>query len=426
VTKQWNRLKQLVSNALADPGQAFWALSAATIVAGAVFVLFPNTVTFLLTLAVVLAIHLSALNRTMKVLLWAVLILLVIPIGGVEQTAFLNLSVQIFIAIALALGLNLVVGFSGLLDLGYVAFFAAGAYLWAIFGSAHANEFMGPVFGVTYQFPVPGWAFWLFIPLALGIAALFGLALGIPVLRLKGDYLAIVTLGFGEIIRLFVQNFDHPVNFTNGPRGISAVAAPEIFGFKLDNLIYYYFIGLVLVVAVSMMMSRLQHSRIGRAWAAMREDEIAARAMGVNLLRMKLLAFATGAAFAGVMGMVFVAKQDFVSPESFTFLESVFILAMVILGGMGSVQGAIIGAVLVTVLKLQVLKDLASLLGKLDLPNAWNLAKYQPLLLGIILIVMMIKRPEGILPPKVKKEDIAALEAAVVPGHAGGKSMTTD
>src|SRR5206468_946222 len=260
---------------------------------------------------------------------------------------------------ALALGLNIVVGLAGLLDLGYVAFFAVGAYSWAIFGSPHAAVLFG-----GGGFPLPSWWFYPFLVIGLAVAAGTGVVLGLPVLRLRGDYLAIVTLGFGEVIRVLANNLDKPINVTNGPRGITPISRPPL-PVEVSYAVGFYFLVLLIVVVVILVNRRLEDSHIGRAWEAMREDQLAAQAMGVPLVRAKLLAFAAGASFAGVMGVVFSAKQVFINPESFTFLESIGVLAMVILGGMGSIPGAIIGATVVTVLNLQVLKGLSLWLNEL-------------------------------------------------------------
>ncbi len=239
-------------------------------------------------------------------------------------------------------------------------------------------------------------------------------------LRLHGDYLAIVTLGFGEVIRVLANNLDKPINFTNGPKGITPIARPPApFGLPYGE--FSYFLVLLIVVVVIIVNRRLEDSHIGRAWEAIREDQVAAQAMGVPLVRAKLLAFACGASFAGVMGVVFAAKQVFINPESFTFLESIGVLAMVILGGMGSIPGAVLGATVVTVLNLQVLKGLSLWLNELknagvvilgfplaDLPTQLEPAKYERMIFGIILVLMMIFRPQGILPAQRRQREIEA------------------
>jgi branched-chain amino acid transport system permease protein len=341
----------------------------------------------------------------------------------------LEIAVQIGIFVALALGLNIVVGFVGLLNLGFVAFFAIGAYLWAIFGSPHANQFIpGELFPLS-----PNW-FFIFLILSIGVGALTGVLLGLPVLRLRGDYLAIVTLGFAEVVRALVNNLDKPINLTNGPRGITPITKPPLFFKPLLELLgvnvadaalyplYFYFLVLLVVGLIIVVTHRLEHSRVGRAWKAIREDEVAAIAMGVPVVRMKLLGFAVGASFASAVGVLFAAKQVFINPESFTFMESIGVLAMVILGGMGSIPGAVLGATGVTILNLQLLKGLSlwlnslrqsgavlslPLLGDLSLANLpvqFEPAKYERMVFGLILILMMIFRPQGILPPKQEEK----------------------
>jgi branched-chain amino acid transport system permease protein len=267
------------------------------------------------------------------------------------------------------------------------------------------------------------------------VAAVAGVLLGLPVLRLRGDYLAIVTLGFGEVIRVLANNLDKPVNLTNGPQGITPISRPPLFfqpiltalGIHVSPTtlypLYLYAIVLAIVGLVVLVNRRLEDSHIGRAWEAIREDEVAAQAMGVPLVRMKLLAFACGASFAGAMGVVFSAKQVFINPESFTFLESIGVLAMVILGGMGSIPGAILGATVVTVLNLQVLKGLSLWLNELrnagvtilgynlaNLPTQLEPAKYERMIFGIILVLMMIYRPQGILPARRRVRELKGEE----------------
>ncbi len=310
----------------------------------------------------------------------------VLPLIGIRDTTYLELLIQISIFSALALGLNIVVGFAGLLDLGYVAFFAVGAYIWAMFTSSADTIFktgnmLVPASGlitlpwINLQIA----AFPLFIIFAIVLAAGFGIVLGLPVLRLRGDYLAIVTLGFGEVIRVLVNNLDKPVNLTNGAQGLHDVSAPssafllsplrsviDVLGFKsavmpdsMAQQILLYFIAIVIVGIIIVLANRLDNSPIGRAWTAIREDEVAAIAMGVPLVRMKLLAFAMGAACAGAVGVLYGAKQTFVSPESFQLTQSINILAMVIVGGLGGIRGVLLGATVVTLLNLQVLSNFA-------------------------------------------------------------------
>jgi branched-chain amino acid transport system permease protein len=370
-------------------------------------------------------------------LVYALLALgIVMPALGIHNGYYMEIAIQVGIFVALALGLNIVVGLAGLLDLGYVAFYAVGAYLWAVFASPQALKFLPDATGV---FPLaPAW-FFPFLVLGVLVAAITGVLLGLPVLRLRGDYLAIVTLGFGEVIRVLANNLDKPWNITNGPKGITPIQRPPLFfdpllravGIEASPFtlypVYFYFLVLAVVGIVILVNQRLERSHIGRAWEAIREDEVAAQAMGVPLVRMKLLAFAAGASFAGIMGVIFSAKQLFINPESFTFLESIGVLAMVILGGMGSIPGAIIGASVVTILNLQVLKGISLWLNELrnsgveilgynlaNLPSQFEPAKYERMVFGIILILMMIYRPEGIIPARRRR--IEAAEHDQAPG----------
>ncbi|PZU38969.1 MAG: ABC transporter ATP-binding protein, partial [Acidovorax sp.] len=281
--------------------------------------------------------------------------------------AWVRIADLALLYVMLALGLNIVVGYAGLLDLGYVAFYAVGAYMFGLLASPHlADNFAW----FAAQFPTGlHMSLWMVIPLALVLAACTGVLLGIPVLKLRGDYLAIVTLGFGEIIRIFMNNLDHPVNITNGPKGLGQIDSVkifgldlgkrlELFGYDINSVTLYYYLFLFLVLVTILVCYRLQDSRIGRAWMAIREDEIAAKAMGINtrnmkllaLRNMKLLAFGMGASFGGVAGAMFAAFQGFVSPESFSLMESVMIVAMVVLGGIGHIPGVILGAVLLSAL----------------------------------------------------------------------------
>lgn len=284
--------------------------------------------------------------------------------------------------IMLALGLNIVVGFAGLLDLGYIAFYALGAYMTGLLASP---QFATVLESFVNQYPAVGnsliaifgpeiaqngihLSVWFIIPLGAALAAVFGALLGAPTLKLRGDYLAIVTLGFGEIIRIFMNNLSGPVNITNGPQGINLIDPIRIFGVSLageagsqstvhvgfismPSVNAYYFLFLFLCIAIIFISYRLQHSRLGRAWVAIREDEVAAKAMGINTRNMKLLAFAMGASFGGVAGAMFASFQGFVSPESFSLMESIMVLAMVVLGGMGHIPGVILGAVLLVSLE---------------------------------------------------------------------------
>ena len=406
-------------------GGAVTALLALSSVAVVTWTGVLQTAAFVLFMASLLAVFLARIPAWLRWGLFAVALLGMMPIIGAHNGYYLEVVIQVGIFIALALGLNIVVGLAGLLDLGYVAFYAVGAYSWAIFGSPQANQIFGGGFPLA-----PIW-FYAFLLIGLMVAALTGIVLGLPVLRIRGDYLAIVTLGFGEVIRVLANNLDKPINITNGPQGITPIGRPPaLFGLNYGEFLYFLVMAIVLVVIV--VNRRLENSHIGRAWEAIREDEEAAQAMGVPLVRMKLMAFACGASFAGVMGVVFSAKQVFINPESFTFLESIGVLSMVILGGMGSIPGAIVGATLVTVLNLQVLKGLSLWLNELrnaeitifgynlaNLPSQFEPAKYERLVFGLILILMMIFRPEGILPARRRQRELAepsAEESAPEPG----------
>lgn len=367
------------------------------------FILFCNSITFLLYIVSLFLLYKSKLNLPIKLAIAAINLLIVIPVIGMVNSYYLNVLIQVGIYSVLAIGLNIVVGFAGLLDLGYVGFYATGAYVYAIFASSQASNF----FGKSWT-PVSGNFFWLFLIIAMVVAGIVGVLLGLPVLRLKGDYLAIVTLGFGEIIRILFNNMDKPINITNGPKGIAPINPPAFFGITLNQPIHYYFIVIVILLLTIIVVSRLNNSKIGRAWAAIREDELAARTMGIPLVKMKLFAFACGASFAGMMGVVFAAKQSFIDPSSFSFMESIGILAMILLGGMGSIAGVMTGAAAVVVLQLHLLKSLSGFLT--DLSNAGVIkfssqldpAQYEKLVFGFILIVMCIVRPKGILPVKRK------------------------
>ncbi|MEC2345975.1 branched-chain amino acid ABC transporter permease [Paenibacillus barengoltzii] len=374
-----------------------------------------SVIAFLLLLGSLLLLYLTTFRTSIKWAVGAMLLLVVIPFatsGGPAHQSYMEVATQCGIYIAMALGLNIVVGFAGLLDLGFVAFFAVGAYTYAIFATPQANEFIS-----GQLFPLPGGAFWIFIVLGGFMAALFGLLLGLPVLRVKGDYLAIVTLGFGEIIRIIFNNLDKPVNITNGAMGLSSIQPPNLFGLSFTFPNQFYFIVLFILAIVIFGVKRLEHSRLGRAWKAIRENEIAAQSMGIPLIRTKLTAFAIGASFSGMMGVVFAAKQTFIDPTSFTLLESITILVMVLLGGMGSVPGVILGAALVTILNLQVLTELTNWLnqltlqGVIELPSSISPSKMQRLIFGVILLLVAIFRPNGLIAAKNKKVDAAKLKA---------------
>jgi len=409
-----------------------------------------------------------------KLLVGGLSLFLILPWAGRDNTSVLDLAIQIGIFAALSLGLNIVVGLAGLLDLGYIAFFAVGAYTWGIFGSGQIGKVLtyfkdnsannGPVVAVGglvlliitalslrainrvggKRTPVANWAFllaalglvigvtllvrglvmlaaanaagltsgvnpnffWLFLILAIAAAASVGVLIGLPVLKLKGDYLAIITLGLGEVIRVLANNLG---TYTNGSQGITPIGSASVpwfnslagaIGFSPDqyNLFFLYFVVLIIIAVIVLANMRLDRSKIGRAWIAIREDEIAAQAMGVPLVQTKLIAFATGASFAGIMGVIFAAKQGFISPESFILNQSISVLSMVVLGGLGSIPGVILGAAVVTILNISLLPSLGEATASLNLPPQVNPAQLQRLVFGGILVAMMLFRPEGLLP----------------------------
>ena len=344
-------------------------------------------------------------NKLFSFLLVA-LALLVLPLllqqGGNAWVRILDMAL---LYVLLALGLNIVVGYAGLLDLGYVAFFAVGAYLFALLGSPHLAEafpWIAAAFPDGLHLPI-----WAVIPLAAALAGLFGVLLGAPTLKLRGDYLAIVTLGFGEIIRVFLNNLDRPINLTNGPKGINQIdgitffgvklSRPiEVFGFEIASVSLYYYLFLALVIVSVVICHRLEQSRIGRAWMAIREDEIAAKAMGINTRNLKLLAFGMGATFGGISGAMFAAFQGFVSPESFSLMESVMVVAMVVLGGIGHLPGVILGALLLAALP-EVLRHVAGPLQAMT-DGRIDSAILRQLLIALAMISIMLLRPRGLWP----------------------------
>ena len=345
-------------------------------------------------------------KNSLIVFLIAGALLLALPLFAAQfGQGWVRIMALALLYVLLALGLNIVVGYAGLLDLGYVAFYAVGAYMYALLASPHLLdnfESIKAAFPNGLHMPI-----WVVIPLAAALAALAGVLLGAPTLKLRGDYLAIVTLGFGEIIRVFMNNLEHPVNITNGPRGISQIdpmtlfgvsfGKPlELFGLTIPAVALYYYLFLALVVVSVVVCHRLENSRIGRAWMAIREDEIAAKAMGLNTRNLKLLAFGMGATFGGVSGSMFAAFQGFVSPESFTLMESVMIVAMVVLGGLGHIPGVILGAVMLAALP-EVLRYVAG-----DIQNLTggriDAAILRQLLIALAMIAVMLLRPRGLWP----------------------------
>ncbi|MED5101299.1 branched-chain amino acid ABC transporter permease [Niallia circulans] len=371
-----------------------------------------SVIAFLLLLLSLLLLYYMNLGNKMKWGIALLILVIVLPVSasqGPSYQAYMEVATMVGIYVCMALGLNIVVGLAGLLDLGFVAFFAVGAYTYGVFATAQANNFMP--FG-TY--PLSGNSFWFFIIIGLFVAALFGVILGIPVLRVKGDYLAIVTLGFGEIIRIVFNNLDKPVNITNGAMGLPSIQQPELFGITLSQPNQFYYIVLVMFIIVIYAVTRMEHTKLGRSWKAVRENEIAAQAMGIPLVKTKLTAFAIGASFSGMMGVVFAAKQMFVDPTSFTYLESTTILVMVILGGMGSVPGVILGAAVVTILNLQVLTELTGWLSQVTtIPDALSPAKMQRFIFGALLIIMTLYRPQGLIPAKNKKVNVKKLKESI-------------
>ena len=337
---------------------------------------------------------------------------------------------------ALALGLNIVVGLAGLLDLGYAAFFAIGAYAYGAMASWQMapdwSSFWEPFqwLGLVARFHEAGGdvvhfqvSFWLMMPVAAAVTAFFGVLFGFPTLRLRGDYLAIVTLGFGEIVPIVARNTPY---VTNGAMGLNGVAAPRLFGwsFGVDATPYYY-VGLALVAFLILTSQRLKFSRIGRAWMAIREDEIAAAAMGVNRTKMKLLAFATGAAFAGATGTLFVAKLQTATPEMFGFPVSVMILVMIVFGGIGSVWGVVLGALILQILQSWFLEDLSGWLHSLGrlIDVEWlqhiELASSIELIFGLILVLMMLYRREGLIPATRRVAPLTTEEQTAAPTRGG-------
>ncbi len=351
-----------------------------------------------------------------------VLPLLLQPFGN----AWVRIADVALLYILLALGLNIVVGYAGLLDLGFVAFFAVGAYLYGLLASPHLFEtfpWIAELFPGGLHAPL-----WAVLPFSAIVAGMFGMLLGAPTLKLRGDYLAIVTLGFGEIIRVFLNNLDQPVNITNGPKGLTLIdpvrfgdftfnGVHTFMGITFQSVTLYYYLFLALVLFSVLICHRLENSRTGRAWMAIREDEIAAKAMGINTRNLKLIAFGMGATFGGVSGSLFAAFQGFISPESFSLMESVMIVAMVVLGGLGHLPGVILGAILLSALP-EVLRYVAGPLqemtdGRLDAPIL------RQLLIALAMIVVMLSRPKGLWPTPEHGKSLKNLPLpAAKPGDA--------
>ena len=376
----------------------------------------------------------SSMSRA-RILFLAVLVLAFPFVASQFGNSWVRIMDVALLYIMLALGLNIVVGFAGLLDLGYIAFFAIGAYIAGLLASP---QFAVVIESLQMEYPAAGelllqlmgndiaaqglhLSVWLIVPLAALVAGVFGALLGAPTLKLRGDYLAIVTLGFGEIIRIFMNNLNGPVNITNGPQGINLIdpvriagvslageagsgGMVKIAGFYMPSVNAYYFLFLILCLLTVFISHRLQHSRLGRAWIAIREDEIAAKAMGIHVRNMKLLAFAMGATFGGVAGAMFAAFQGFISPESFSLTESIAVLAMVVLGGIGHIPGVILGAVLLAALP-EVLRHTVEPVQMALLGSIWIEAEVlRQLLYGLALVLIMLARPAGLW-PSPRQED---------------------
>ena len=341
-----------------------------------------------------------------------VAIALLLPLAELLTGGYLiSVTYGIELYVMLAIGLNIVVGFTGLLDLGYVAFFAVGAYVYGIFASPQLADLTHK----TLYFLVPAGttpgihiSMWVLLPIAGLVAALFGALIGIPTLRLRGDYLAIVTLGFGEITRIFANNLDTPINITNGPSGVTSIDPIWIgnysFGdpnhylgpFRFTPFLNYYYLVFVLILITVFVVNRLVNSRVGRAWGAIREDETAAEVAGINTRNLKLLAYASGGFFGGLAGAVFAAGQHIIAPESFQLFVSILVLCMVVAGGMGSIPGSVLGAVVVGAVYF-----LTSQLQYLSI-----------LIFGILLVILIIFRPQGILPSAQRKLELEVDESS--------------
>lgn len=373
-----------------------------------------------------------ALSSRIKLTLLVIAVLAFPFLAAPFGNAWVRIADVALLYIMLALGLNVVVGFAGLLDLGYVAFFAIGAYLAGLLASP---QLVATIESLNIDYPTAGvWltdfvgpviaaqgihlSVWLIVPIAALVAGIAGALLGAPTLKLRGDYLAIVTLGFGEIIRIFMNNLNGPINITNGPQGINLIDPIHIGGVSLageagvvsvgglvmPSVNAYYYLFLLLCIVIIVFSTRLQHSRLGRAWVAIREDEIAAKAMGINVRNMKLLAFAMGASFGGVAGAMFGAFQGFISPESFTLTDSIAILAMVVLGGIGHIPGVVLGAVLLAALP-EVLRHTVEPVQIALFGQVWIDAEVlRQLLYGLALVLIMLARPAGLWPAPHKEQ----------------------
>ena len=367
----------------------------------------------------------SMIGVILCIVLLALMPFIAKELGGTTWVRIIDMAL---LYVMLALGLNIVVGFAGLLDLGYIAFYAVGAYMVALLSSSHLSDnfaFFHQHFPNGLHIPLL-----VIIPLGAGLAAIAGIMLGTPILKLRGDYLALVTLGFGEIIRIFMNNLGkNEFNLTNGPRGINRIDPVSVFGYPLDRTLtignvqltkefLYYYLFLILAAITIFVCYRLQYSRLGRAWMALREDDIAAKAMGINVRNVKLLAFSLGATFGGVAGGMFAAFQGFISPESFSFMESIVILTMVVLGGMGHIPGVVLGALVLyflpEFLRFTVEPMQKAMFGKLLIDTAI----LRQLILGLCMVLIMLFRPKGLWPTPErndKKDDDVSKNVANKP-----------
>jgi branched-chain amino acid transport system permease protein len=359
------------------------------------------------------------LSKNQKTMALGVLLFVLPLVLQQFGNAWVRIADMALLYVLLAVGLNIVVGYAGLLDLGYVAFFAVGAYMYGLLASPHLFETfpaIAALFPGGLHMPL-----WVIVPVGAALAGLFGMLLGAPTLKLRGDYLAIVTLGFGEIIRVFLNNLDQPVNITNGPKGLNQIdpihffglnlgKKLDLFGFEVASVSLYYYLFLALVLLTILISYRLEVSRIGRAWMAIREDEIAAKAMGLNTRNLKLMAFGMGATFGGISGAMFAGFQGFISPESFSLMESVMIVAMVVLGGLGHLPGVVLGAVLLSALP-EVLRYVAGPLQSMT-DGRLDAAILRQLLIALAMIVIMLMKPRGLWPSPEHGKALQAKEGA--------------
>lgn len=376
------------------------------------------------------------------------LILLIFPFFAAQYgNSWVRIMDMALLYIMLALGLNIVVGFTGLLDLGYIAFYALGAYLTALLTSP---QFTIVLASVIDNYPRIGNALlwlcgseaarnglhfpvWLVVPLSAALAAFLGALLGAPTLKLRGDYLAVVTLGFGEIIRILIINLNAPINITDGPKGINMIDPVQVFGISLagqagshatlsvsgyamPSVNAYYYLFLFFCFVIILISIRLENSRLGRAFVAIREDEVAAKAMGINTRNIKLLVFALGASFGGVAGSMFASFQRFISPESFSLNESIAVLSMVVLGGMGHIPGVVLGGVMLAALP-ELLRHIVDplqqhLFGEVLL----EAPVLRQLLLGLAMVLIMLMRPGGLW-PRLKHEDQLSRDKTLDPDN---------